>query len=312
MGGLWELAAMVLRVLLTRHQNIVAYYTPSFLLMLLAPLWINAFLYMVLGRMVYFFDDEKKLAGISAIRLGTLFVLLDIIAFIVQAAGGVLASMDGAPSHIIQIGLNVYMGGIGLQELFILCFAGLTIIFHRRMIATETTGLGWERGNQGPMPWRWMFYAIYVALVLITIRIIFRLVEYSHGVSSTSPILRYEVYQYVLDLAPMFLAFLVLNIFHPGRVLTGPESEFPRLSRAEKKKLKQEKKAEKAARKADKKAGRGTEMKPLQATAGDVSDADSFDSLRNQEAGMQATPLRGENPPRYYRVSNSFDAVNSV
>ena len=137
--------------------------------MLLAPLWINAFLYMVVGRMVYFFDDEKKLGGVSAIRLGTLFVVLDIIAFIVQAAGGVLASMDGAPNHIIQIGLNVYMGGIGLQELFILCFAGLTITFHRRMVVKEVTGLGWERTNGGSMSWRWMFYAIYVALVLITV-----------------------------------------------------------------------------------------------------------------------------------------------
>lgn len=144
------------------------------------------------------------------------------------------------------------------------------------------------------------------------IRIIFRMVEYSNGVSSTSPILRYEVYQYVLDLAPMFLAFLLLNIFHPGRVLTGPESEFPRLSRAEKKKLKQERKAEKAARKADKKAGRRTELKPLQATPGEVSDADSFDSLRDQEeAGMQPAPQRGESPPRYYRVSNSFDVLNT-
>ena len=100
---------------------------------------------MVLGRMVYFFDDEKKLAGVSAIRLGVLFVTLDIIAFIVQAAGGVLASTDDAPSHIIQIGLNVYMGGMGLQELFILCFAGLAIVFHRRLIAKETTGR--EKGN---------------------------------------------------------------------------------------------------------------------------------------------------------------------
>lgn len=145
----------------------------------------------------------------------------------------------------------------------------------------------------------------------IQIRIIFRIVEYSDGVSSTSPILRHEVYQYALDAVPMFLALLILNIFHPGRVLVGPDSEFPRLSRAEKKKLKQEKKAEKAARKADKKAGRNKEMKPLQFTSGDVSDADSFDSLRNQEAGMQIAPLRGGDPPPHYRVSNSFDAVDT-
>lgn len=33
----------------------------------------------------------------------------------------------------------------------------------------------------------------------------------------------------------MFLALVSLNIFHPGRILQGLESNFPRLNRAEKK-----------------------------------------------------------------------------
>lgn len=119
--------------------------------------------------MIYFFQDEKKLAGISAIRLAAIFVSLDIIAFIIQAGGGVIASMDDASDHVIQIGLNVYMGGIGLQELFILCFAGLTITLHRQMIAMEITGLSWEKTTGGSMPWRWLFYTIYTALTLITV-----------------------------------------------------------------------------------------------------------------------------------------------
>lgn len=38
MGALWEVVAMIFRVLLTRHQNVSVYYTVSLLLMLLAPL----------------------------------------------------------------------------------------------------------------------------------------------------------------------------------------------------------------------------------------------------------------------------------
>lgn len=58
-----------------------------------------------------------------------------------------------------------------------------------------------------------------------------------------------EAYIYVLDALPMFFAILLLNIFHPGRVLVGPESEFPKLSRKQKKALKEEKKKEEKARK---------------------------------------------------------------
>jgi hypothetical protein len=32
---------------------------------------------------------------------------------------------------------------------------------------------------------------------------------------------------YVFDEMPMFFALIVFNIYHPGRVLSGPSSEFP-------------------------------------------------------------------------------------
>lgn len=126
---------------------------------------------MVLGRMIYFFETEKKLAGISATRLATLFVMLDITAFIVQAGGAIVGSLHGVDSHIVQIGLNVYMGGVGLQELFILCFTAIAIHLHRRMIARENTTLLSESSpNRGSMSWRWLFYTLYAALTLISAR----------------------------------------------------------------------------------------------------------------------------------------------
>lgn len=84
-------------------------------------------------------------------------------------------------------------------------------------------------------------------------RIIYRLCEFSRGTDLNNPMLTHEVYPYVLDGMPMLLAALLLNICHPGMVLKGPDSEFPRLSRKEKKALKREKKEEKRRRKWEKK-----------------------------------------------------------
>lgn len=56
----------------------------------------------------------------------------------------------------------------------------------------------------------------------------------------------------MLDALPMLLAFVALNIMHPGYILKGPDGEFPKVTRAEKKAIKQQKKEEKAQRKAAK------------------------------------------------------------
>jgi hypothetical protein len=90
-------------------------------------------------------------------------------------------------------------------------------------------------------------------------RIIFRLVEFGPGANIDNPILTNEGYALGLDAFPMSFACILLNAVHPGWVLRGPNGEFPKVSRAEKKKLKQEKKEAKKAKKQakkDAKAGR--------------------------------------------------------
>lgn len=86
----------------------------------------------------------------------------------------------------------------------------------------------------------------------------------------------------------MMVAMLLLVIFHPGRSLVGPESEFPRLSRKEKKAAKQEKKA---AKKADKEAKR---QKPLQS---------SSENLQEDVEGQVTPPQASyEESRRYYAM----------
>ena len=231
MAGIWETTGLILRVLSTRNQINMGFYIPEELFVLLAPIWINAFVYMTLGRMVYYFLPERKVMGITARKLATYFVCMDILSFAVQGVGGSMAS--GGPQEstdAVMAGIHVYMAGIGIQEFFILIFLWLAISFHRRTLFLEKSG-ALVTVQLNPR-WRPLLYTLYTTLGLITIRIIYRLVQYSAGVLSTIP--THEVYFYCFDALPMFLALVLLNIAHPGRYLIGPESEYPKKSREQK------------------------------------------------------------------------------
>lgn len=64
----------------------------------------------------------------------------------------------------------------------------------------------------------------------------------------SNPIPFHEAYSYALDAFPMLAALVILAVWHPGRVLQGPNSDFT-LVRAERKAAKKAAKAEKRAAK---------------------------------------------------------------
>jgi RTA1 like protein len=164
MGALWETLAFVTGALGAHNQQNVGFATAHSLLFLLAPLWINAFVYMTFSRLVYYILPEQKVGGIKASKLAKFFVWFDILSFIVQAAGGVMVS-PGADANVIKIGIDVYMAGIGLQEAFILFFMFLMIRFHRRAITLEREGLVINRERR----WRSLLFALYAVLLAITV-----------------------------------------------------------------------------------------------------------------------------------------------
>jgi len=78
MGSLWEFISSLTRTILIHSPYNDSVSRTTFVFLVLAPLWINAFDYMVLGRMVYFYLPNKKLAGVKAQRLAVYFVCSDI------------------------------------------------------------------------------------------------------------------------------------------------------------------------------------------------------------------------------------------
>ena len=109
------------------------------------------------------------------------------------------------------------MGGIGFQQICILAFLAIAIRLHRRIT------------QQPPSPERStalrLLYVEYAVVGLITVRIIFRLIEYSNGLNSS--ISRKEAYEYVFDSSMMLIAIALFNVFHPGRLMPGKESDLP-------------------------------------------------------------------------------------
>lgn len=251
MGVSWEFVSFTLRALGAHHQQSQVYSFASTILFLLAPLWINAYVYMTAGRLIWTYHPDKKVWGCKAISLGKYFVWLDVFSFLVQAAGGSMLS-PGNSADTMKNGKNIYMTGVGVQQLFILLFFALIVRFQIEVRRLEASRAGWL-GKR----WQWVTYALYSVLVLITIRIIFRLCEFAAGTEVSNPLPYHESYALGLDAFPMTLAIFILAVIHPGLALKGPESEFPsrKERKAEKQKIKAAKKAEKHEKKMAKKNG---------------------------------------------------------
>jgi hypothetical protein len=78
-GGLWETAAFVFRIVSAKHPTHKASYDASFLLVLLAPICINAFDYMIISRIVKMFLPNDRVLGLKGSILGKLFVCFDLL-----------------------------------------------------------------------------------------------------------------------------------------------------------------------------------------------------------------------------------------
>ncbi|KAK5708562.1 hypothetical protein LTR17_020595 [Elasticomyces elasticus] len=200
-SGILQTVAYVIRGLSIIDPTLGMYTIMWFILMMIAPLFTNAYAYMIVGRMVYVrFPQQEDFLGqsthisqnftptasvlkIKAWRFGRIFVSLDVVAFFMQTGGaGVAVSQQGV---LQTTGIDIYMGGIAFQQVCIFAFLFLAGKLHRDMLQQPTCP---ERKSALQL-----IYTQYAVVALITVRIIFRLVEYSSGFDSAIP--RQEAYQ---------------------------------------------------------------------------------------------------------------------
>ncbi|KXJ86546.1 RTA1 like protein-domain-containing protein [Microdochium bolleyi] len=241
MACLWEFLGFASRVASTRAQNVVGLYLVMQIFILLAPLWINAFAYIVLGRLIHAYLPGHALLGIPAYVFSAVFVTLDVAAFVVQLVGGTMAGPTAPPEELAHA-IHIYMGGIALQQFFIVVFVSLAARFQVeaarqrddekmgvKHLSLDTPG-GSSSSSSSSISagylssWRALLAALYFVLAMITLRIVYRLVEMSSGDPDNS-LTRSETYLYVLEALPMALALLAFAVVHPARALSGPEAD---------------------------------------------------------------------------------------
>lgn len=137
-------------------------------------------------------------------HLSAYLVGLDVLSFAIQASGIIMATLPRSSVEMVSRGIHVYMAGIGTQQAFVLLSAFVLFKLYQALRIAEREKVAQHR-----------VWLLYVVLALISVRIAFRLVEYSGGIESD--ISRQEAYIYCFDSLPMLLATLLFNIFHPGR-----------------------------------------------------------------------------------------------
>ncbi|KAI9738719.1 MAG: hypothetical protein M1834_008224 [Cirrosporium novae-zelandiae] len=190
-------------------HNFKAYVLQN-LLILVAPPFLAATIYMSLGRIIRSLDGEKY-AIIRPRWLTKIFVLSDVICFITQMGG-----------------MDVVLGGLVFQVVVFGFFVFIAWKFHVRLRQGPTTVSRYP----GP-PWEKYMYAIYAASVAVLVRNIVRIFEYAQG--SDGFVATHEAMVYIFDAFLMFFVILTFAAVHPGRLVRAANrfvEELPRGSMA--------------------------------------------------------------------------------
>ncbi|KUL90365.1 hypothetical protein ZTR_01994 [Talaromyces verruculosus] len=173
-----------------------------------APL-LAATVYMTLGRFARALHAEQY--TIMSVRWVTkIYVLIDIASFLCQMAGSAMqASSD--PSGI-KLGQHIVIGGLLVQLIALGWFIFETTILHIRL-------------NNGPtvislkdpsISWRPTLWTLRCVSVLIFIRSLYRLIEFTSGSDST--LAKNEVFLYIFDASLLSLSIFLFVVIHPERI----------------------------------------------------------------------------------------------
>lgn len=158
MSAFWQAFTFVFRTVSIYYPLSFNYYAIWFVVILVAPLWTNAFVYMVFGRMVWAYTPDGRLWKVKAWQFGFVFVILDIIAFIVQVYGAAQAATGQNQTQQATLNaLHIYMGGVGIQLFFILLFSVFGVGLFLQLRASHKGAV------------TMLFYTMFAALALVVV-----------------------------------------------------------------------------------------------------------------------------------------------
>ncbi|CAG7919407.1 unnamed protein product [Penicillium olsonii] len=210
-------ACYICRALAHNDKQNIPIYSVGTIMILLAPPLYAASIYMTLGRLIMHLDAER-LSVVPVKWLTAIFVTGDVIAFLMQAAGGGI--MSSGTISAMNTGESITIGGLAVQLVFFSIFIIASTIFHYRIRQNPTEESSKEQSRSSRATWEVVMSGLYIASILILIRSIFRLIEYAQG--NDGYLISHEAFLYVFDSMLMFFTMVAMSIFHPSKVLSDP------------------------------------------------------------------------------------------
>ena len=176
------------------------------ILILLPPCLFAGTLYMVYSRVVRAVQAER-FSIVSPRWCTWIFVAGDLLCLNIQSAGAGLLPKP----HLVNAGNGIIVTGLGLQVLIFAGFMWCCIIFHKKFRAHLA-----RSGDTVDIPWESVLYMLYATSLVISIRNIFRLVEFIAG--HDSYLFENEWPVYVFDGVLMILVMAGFYIWYPPQL----------------------------------------------------------------------------------------------
>ncbi|KAF2111484.1 RTA1 like protein-domain-containing protein [Lophiotrema nucula] len=207
-GALGECCGYVGRILLHQNPWNGAAMTIQLLLIMVAPSFLAAALYMTLRTLVQYFGPENtKLPA----RLWTWpFVTADLIGFISQCGGGIMSSMTDTNPSLGKAGNTIMVAGVSFQAAVMFLAGILATDFAIRLYRKQ----GVNAYRDLPKDLKIFLLSMMAAFLMILARCIYRIPEMAGGVGG--PMMRKEAEFMIFDGCLILLSVTLLCLAHPG------------------------------------------------------------------------------------------------
>ncbi|KAJ5354235.1 hypothetical protein N7541_006799 [Penicillium brevicompactum] len=201
----FEGVGLLARAYSSKHLDKQRPFEIQTLLIFLAPILFAASVYMLLGRLIRR-SGHPELSFIRISWLTPIFVVGDIFCFFVQAIGVVILLRAESKSKF-DLAKGVILAGLALQLFFFAVFILVAVVFQSRfnsLVRDKPVHLG--------VNLKIRLWNLYLCSFLITVRNIYRLVEYATGTEAYLSTVEWPTY--ALDVGLMLIIMIVSNFWY--------------------------------------------------------------------------------------------------
>lgn len=208
-----EMVAYIGRSILSQNDTIIPLWSMQLVLTVIGPVYMAAGLYYQLAVEVKIFGEQYS--PIKPFLYNAIFTVCDVVAFVVQAAGGgYIAANIGYPPNQAK-GEDIVLAGMAFQLFMMTIFIVLAIRVNYKIFTDDPANWNPEYAAKRERPlFKFWPYSIAISMAFLYIRTVYRIIEVADGWDG--PIYRHEIWFLVFDGLMILLGMIPLCLVHSG------------------------------------------------------------------------------------------------